>query len=61
MILGAIVLGALLLLAFAGRALGDPADDNTPHAGGWEALLFVALLLGIVLKHKRARDAEDEL
>lgn len=58
MILVGIAFLALLALAFAGRALGDPSEDEA-SGGVLGALLFILLLIGIVLQKKRARE-EDE-
>ena len=55
-VVGLIVV-ALLILAFAGGALRE--DDDTGPSGAWSLVLFLALLLGIVLRKQKARD-EDE-
>jgi hypothetical protein len=63
-----LVLVSLLMLAFAGRGLEDsssPAPHAAPHiphtsrTSGWEAALFILLLLGIVSK-RAAKKADDE-
>lgn len=57
MIVAGLMLVSLLVLALAGRGLGDPEDESSGGLAG--ALLFLLLLVGIVLKKQRDR-AEDE-
>ncbi len=52
-----IVVGvAIALLAFAGSALGD---DSEGSPSGWDCVLYILLLLGIVLKQRKAKDDEE--
>lgn len=55
MIVVGVILIGLLLLAFAGRALGDESESS----GGWDCVLFLALLLGLVLRKRKERQDED--
>ena len=57
MIVVGIAVVALILMAFAGGALGD--SEGKEPSGFFGALLFILLLVGIVAKQHKAKQDEE--